>query len=239
MLTFSQLRELAIKKQTTELNVRREYVQHLFLSSFYQQPAAGIIFFKGGTALRLIYGSPRFSEDLDFSTPNTNIPDIEDTIQNTMTQISREGLNTELIESKKTTGGYLAIIRFQIAEEKVILQIEMSFRDKSTQGEVITIANDFIPPYTIMGLKKEQIVKQKIQALIMRQKPRDYYDLYFILRANLLPPQEKKVLPQILKLVAKTHLSFDKELKQFLPKSHVILVKDFKSTLEKEIRRYT
>lgn len=35
--------------------------------AFYQEKEAEAILFKGGTALRLIYQSPRFSEDLDFS----------------------------------------------------------------------------------------------------------------------------------------------------------------------------
>ena len=32
--------------------------------------------FKGGTALRIIFKSPRFSEDLDFSAYNISIPEI-------------------------------------------------------------------------------------------------------------------------------------------------------------------
>src|SRR3989338_7514835 len=85
MLTPDKLRELAVKKQTTELNIRREYVQHIFLSYFYQQQQSENIFFKGGTALRLIYNSPRFSQDLDFSTPIADISNIETIIQNILT----------------------------------------------------------------------------------------------------------------------------------------------------------
>jgi predicted nucleotidyltransferase component of viral defense system len=63
MIANDALKTLATKLQTTELNVRREYFQHLFLSYFYQQPLADWIYFKGDTALRMLYNSPRFSED--------------------------------------------------------------------------------------------------------------------------------------------------------------------------------
>lgn len=73
MLTQNYIKELATRKQTTELNIRREYLQHLFLSYFYQQPKTESVFFKGGTALRILYGSPRFSLDLDFSSSLSRI----------------------------------------------------------------------------------------------------------------------------------------------------------------------
>lgn len=38
MISTDALRALAPQWQTTELNVRREYFQHLFLSYFYRQP---------------------------------------------------------------------------------------------------------------------------------------------------------------------------------------------------------
>ncbi len=55
MITVEAIRALAAKLQTTELNVRREYCQHLFLSYFYQQSLTDQVYFKGGTALRIIY----------------------------------------------------------------------------------------------------------------------------------------------------------------------------------------
>lgn len=239
MLSLDTLHELTVKKQTSELNIRREYVQHIFLSYFYQQPQTKNIFFKGGTSLRLIYNSPRFSEDLDFSTPNSNVSSIEDAIQNTLAEIEREGIKTETLESTPTTGGYLAIIEFYLNQEKIATQIEISFRDKDAQGEVVTIASDFIPPYTIVGLKQEQIVKQKIRALLMRRKPRDFYDLYFILRKeHMLPAHTKNILPQVLKALKDSNISFSKELTQFLPKSQWPIIKDFQSVLKQEIQKF-
>ena len=73
MISKEQFRKLTVKYQTTEWNTAREYLQHIFLSYFYELSQSGGIYFKGGTALKLIYGSPRFSEDLDFSSNQTTL----------------------------------------------------------------------------------------------------------------------------------------------------------------------
>src|SRR3989344_4908002 len=147
MITNSTIQTFAHKYQTTELNIRREYVQNLFLSYFYRQPHAENIFFKGGTALRIIYNSPRFSEDLDFSTSEHDIKKIEDCVIHTLHEVEREGIKTQIGESKETSGGYFAILNFQLDNRLIAVQIEISFRERHAVGELVTIVNDFIPPY--------------------------------------------------------------------------------------------
>jgi hypothetical protein len=92
-----------------------------------------------------------------------------------------------------------------------------------------------VPPYTIVGLSTKQLVEEKMQALLIRQKPRDFWDIYFILRKNLLPPNEKSILYKILGVLKTVDINFDKELKQFLPKSHWQIIRNFKDNLEREI----
>lgn len=238
MITQEQIKNLAQKYQTTELNSRREYFQHLFLSYFYQQPQAGVIFFKGGTALRLIYRSPRFSQDLDFSTSFPNIKPLEQAILQTLAALEKEGIRTNLQEAKQTSGGYLADISFQAFEQTVSVLLQVSLRQKNKNGEVVTIASDFIPAYIVVRLFQEQLLDDKIQALLDRRKPRDFYDLYFILRSNLLPAENKSILYQTLKALQETDINFETELKQFLPKSHWPIIRDFKKTLKREIERF-
>lgn len=239
MLTEEQIKTIAKRQQTSELNTRREYVLHLFLSYFYQQPQASNIFFKGGTALRIIYKSPRFSEDLDFGSPLQDIHEIETAVLDTLQAIEKEGIQTEITESKETTGGYLAIILFHLGEQHVSVQLEISFREKDIIGEAVTIPpNDFIPTYSIVRIAQELLVKGKLHALLTREKPRDYYDLYFMLRANLLIPENRHILPQILQKLKISKLNFEGELKQFLPQSHWLIVRDFKTTVEREIQRF-
>lgn len=238
MISQEQIQTLAKKYQTEEVNVWREYFQHLFLSYFYQQSEAGKIYFKGGTALRILYQSPRFSEDLDFSSSLKNIQVIEQAVISTLAEIEREGIQADIQEAKQTTGGYLAAIIFKTNSHKISLQLEISFREGKKEGEVATVASDFLPSYTLLHLAQAQLVDEKIKALLTRAKARDFYDLYFILRANLLPAKEKNILADALKTLKQSDVRFGQELKRFLPKSHWSVIRDFSAALEREIKRF-
>lgn len=238
MISTDALGALATKLQTTELNVRREYFQHLFLSYFYQQPLTDQIYFKGGTALRMLYGSPRFSEDLDFSSSLSDIHALEEALLETLVDVARENIDVDIVESQTTSGGYLAIITFRTNHSPVSVQLEISLRAGEKRGEAVTIVSDFMPAYTIIALAKEQLVDEKIEALLSRKKARDFYDLYFILRANLLPADKKDILPQALETLRQSKIDFEQELKAFLPRSHWAIIRDFPASLEREIGRF-
>lgn len=237
MISQSTIQKIAQKLQSTELNIRREYIQNLFLSYFYQQAESGKIYFKGGTALRIIFQSPRFSEDLDFSSASTTINKFEDILIQTTREIEHEGIEVDIKESKKTSGGYFAIVHFIVNNQEIAIQLEISQRKGLYKGEVKTIVSDFIPPYTLVTLSQHQLIGEKLQALLTRQKARDFYDLYYILRANLISTKEKDILKKVLIILDKTNIQFGKELKTFLPKSHWAIIRNFKNSLEQEIRR--
>jgi len=237
MLTNRQIKTLATKLQTTEHNIAQEYCQHVFLSIFYQQPDSEQVFFKGGTALRIIFNSPRFSEDLDFS---SQLPSrqLQKLLKTTLKKMSNFGLNPELQEAKSTSGGFLAIFSCSLAGLLLRLQIEISGRaKKKLAGEIFTINPDYLPAYTLLSLKTENLVAEKIQAALNRQKPRDFFDIYFLLRSRLISPRQKKNLEKIKTQLEKTNRNFSAELKQFLPISYQPLIKNFSQTLQREIKR--
>lgn len=228
--------------QTTRDNVAREYCQHLFLSRFYQQRNAEKILFKGGTALRLLWQSPRFSEDLDFSGVKVPPSDIENILETVLVEIEREGLDVDIRESKKTTGGYLGEILFRWAGFSVSIQIQISQRQSLLNSEKSIVQSDLLPPYAIFHLAEKDMVQEKITALLERGKPRDFFDLYFILRSrrSFHPSFRKdkhlkeKILEKLRTISGNPLLG---ELKKFLPASHHLLLKDFPSVLKKEINR--
>ncbi|HID43362.1 MAG TPA: nucleotidyl transferase AbiEii/AbiGii toxin family protein, partial [Archaeoglobaceae archaeon] len=195
MLSFDLIKKLAKKHQTKLDNIVREYIQHLFLFFLYQQKEADCLYFKGGTALKIIYQSPRFSEDLDFNFKNfLNKRKIEALFINTLNNISEENIEVDLKEAKFTSGGYLGIIGYKLFDFKNEISFEVSFRKKEKlKKEVTTIVSDYISPYLVIQLSPAQIVEEKILAALERGKPRDYYDLYFILRNQNLRRYIRKV----------------------------------------------
>jgi len=239
MITGSSLQSLGQKFQSTQQNIRREYVQHLFLSNLYQQSNSHQILFKGGTALRIVFNSPRFSEDLDFSAQLYNKSLIESIIISTLKEIERFGIKTDIVESKETTGGYFANLTFLIENIKVPILLQFSKRKKTDRHEIVTISNDFIPPYTISLLNRQQLIEEKIQALLTRSKPRDFYDIYFLIRSNLISQSQKQLLSQVKTILSSTKINFSYELKQFLPKSHWPIIKNFKQNLQSELDKFS
>ena len=239
MISSKVIKKLSVKLQSSELNIRREYIQHLFLSYFYKQSHTDKIYFKGGTALRLIYRSPRFSEDLDFGSSTTDIEKIEQAVLDTLLNMERADIKTDIKEAKKTTGGYLAIINFMAYNRIIPIQIEISFRNsQKDEGEITTVNSEYGPSYTIMQLVKQQLIQGKIDALLDRHKPRDFYDLYYLLRANLIDAKQKEILKDALAILKNTDINFNQELKQFLPKDHWAIIRDFRVTLERELERF-
>jgi len=223
-------------------NVMREYLQHLFLSFLYQEKKSELLLFKGGTALRLVWRSPRFSEELDFTGTKISISQIESLMEAALEKVESEGIKTDIEESKKTSGGYLAIFYFKTDEYESGIQIEVSLRTEPKEaGVAALIQSDLIPAYTLMHLDQKKLVGEKIQACLTRAKARDFYDLYFILRSRMAFKdafsKDRTLKAKLLAAIECQKLDIRSELKIFLPVNQHMLLKNFKSTLLAEIER--
>lgn len=240
MLTLENLQEFTKKFQSGEKNIVREYIQHLCLANLYKNKETQNLFFKGGTALRFIYQSPRFSTDLDFTGVGFGLSQIEALFVKTLSEIEKIGIHIDFKETKLTGGGYLGLIHYELFDFKEDMKFEISLRkSKKIEGELMTIIGDFIIPYTVVYLSARELVKEKIQALLERGKPRDYYDLYFLLRHPQLNKfVDTRDLNKVADILNNIQIDFRRELSVFLPVSHHMVLKNFKATLKKEIRKY-
>jgi predicted nucleotidyltransferase component of viral defense system len=233
------LAQAATAHQTTEINVAREYCQHLFLRAFYQQKGSERIMFKGGTALKIVYGSPRFSEDLDFSGFGVTVAQIEDWLLISANEIALNGIGVDIVESKSTSGGYLSNLSCRLHDYGIRIQVEISLRQQNdVQGWGVLIAPDFIPAYTLTLLPETRLVEEKLTALLTRAKPRDYFDVYFLLRKRLIAPEMKPHLAAIRGKLQGSRVNFEKELGQFLPRSYQPVIRDFRVMLLRELERH-
>jgi len=238
MLKKDYLIELATKGQTTPDNIFREYAQNVFLNFLYQKRDGQKMLFKGGTALKLAYKSPRFSEDLDFTLKDIVFQEIEKTILEVLNDLEKELFQPKIIESKETTGGYLAELAIEIYGEQVNISIQGSQRKKNnTEKEVRLIVNDFIPNYSAYLLEEKMLIGEKISAALTRAKPRDFFDVYYLLRGGHIPVELREKLLKIPSVLKKKKLDFQKELAYFLPQSMQGLVKDFPVPLLREIEK--
>ncbi|MFH1161798.1 MAG: nucleotidyl transferase AbiEii/AbiGii toxin family protein [Candidatus Jorgensenbacteria bacterium] len=248
MITNEALEKFSRQYQTGVFpNIVREYFQHIFLSELYKLPNAGKLVFKGGTALRIIYNSPRFSEDLDFSlfgvVQDEIKPFVEDLFIRVLAEMARAGIKVELGDKiGVTSGGYFGIATFLMFEyPQVGVEINVSSRNgRSVVGELDSVANNFVPTYTVIHLPQNELVEEKIfDALVKRKKPRDFYDLYFIMRKGMLSADQKKRLAGIRDSVIADakRVDFRGELGTFLPVDQQAVIRDFSAMLERELNR--
>lgn len=248
MLSKEIIIALARRYQISEFpNVIREYFQHIFLGELYKLPGAEKMLFKGGTALRIIYGSPRFSEDLDFSLFGVEQRLVEEFVEDLfvkiLVEIEKTGIHVELdSKSNKTSGGYFGAATFHASDYPPVgIEINISARNgKEIKSEPDSIVNDFVPTYTVLHLPQEKLVEEKIfNALLKRKKPRDFYDLYFIMRKNMLTPDQKKRLSAKKEyIIAEAKkINFQIELGMLLPADQHDVIKDFPAVLERELNR--
>ncbi|MEW6042401.1 MAG: nucleotidyl transferase AbiEii/AbiGii toxin family protein [Elusimicrobiota bacterium] len=239
MLSENTLKELTAKYQTTEINVAREYFQHSFLANLYRLKEAEKIAFKGGTALRIIYGSPRFSEDLDF-TADIKIFHLKEILDKTIKATNAEGLNIKTLESKETSGGYIAIYETVIHTISVRVELNISLRQKGERigTESHLIVSPMHPAYSIVSLNEKYLAKEKVEALISRNKSRDVFDLYFIIKNRIAIDaviRKQKQLSGVFSGVSEKTLT--KELKYYLPKSYWKILRNLSEKLLSDIKR--
>lgn len=239
MLSSDSLKKLAIQWHTSEGAVHREYVQHVFLSYLYEDPASNAFLFKGGTALRILFQSPRFSGDLDFTVKGTPFQ-AKALVEKVMIKVRQEIHELTLVESKLTTGGYFGILRGQVGSFLVEVQVQVSSRKASARGELIVVATPLIPSYNVLALAEDLLVEEKIAALLTRAKPRDFYDLYFMLRKPLgrrilVASKRREIL---LKLKGMDSRRLYQELREFLPRSHWAIIQQLPDQLRKELERF-
>jgi len=183
MITREQVFEISKKKKINETVIFREYLQLLFLNKLYSYKQSENIFFKGGTAIHLIYRAPRFSEDLDF-TVQLKEKDFLAFIVEVFKDISKE--ESLLFKERKTITGkrFLLTTLPDVLPFKTFINLDFSFREKILEPQKSTLKiEDYPLIFTsyIYYPSKEEIFAEKIRAVMTRKKGRDLYDLWYLL----------------------------------------------------------
>lgn len=182
MITKDILLETGRKKGLTNKEyIEKNYFQDLLL--FYLFKKTNKFVFKGGTALYKIYGLPRFSEDLDFSI----IEDISlEEAEKIIKEIAENNNYFRIKSIKKTKDSLLIKISCAgILTRYNTLRVDINFKNKLLRGfDVKNYISDYIDinPFSLRVLKVEEIIAEKIHAILNRGKARDLYDLFFLLR---------------------------------------------------------
>jgi predicted nucleotidyltransferase component of viral defense system len=208
MISETQLEELSRYFKIDRFTVFREYLQILFLNYFYREKLTEKIYFKGGTCLHLFYNSPRFSEDLDFSTTLSS-KKIRELLNKTMKALKIEipELSLNFIYRGKHSLRFKIKYQGKLFKYPLTIRLDFSFEKIFLEPNIFSLKTKFpIAPFSLIScLKEEEILVEKIRAFLWRKKGRDIFDLWYLLDKGVVI--KKELLARKLKMAK---FKFDK-----------------------------
>ena len=214
----SLAQKTAIELKIDRTQVVREYWELTLLKGLYESSFGKYLIFKGGTALRLAYGSPRFSEDLDFSLTR-------DTLKGNFSSFVKKfaaphpELTPTDIEEKYYT--YLAEIKVtqSYLPFPFRIKVEISKRETKDYEWELKLLSSPASIIQILGqvATLNQLYKDKLSCLKGRGKPKDFFDLWYICEKLKIPYAPKRL---------SSKKDFVRDLRKYLPRDFWSIVED-------------
>jgi predicted nucleotidyltransferase component of viral defense system len=190
MLDLEQIKnEYSEPLQGYERAIVREYLQYKILQSIFDSKQASKLSFLGGTALRIVHGNSRFSEDIDLDNFGLSWQAFGDLIQSVKLFLELEGFLVET--SMVAKEAFHCDLRFPDLlfkqglsphqQERIFIQLDTVAQGYPYSPEV-KILNKFDVFTEIRVTPLNVLLSQKIFTAVNRKRPkgRDFYDITFL-----------------------------------------------------------
>lgn len=170
-------------------SILKEYLQYKILQSIFDSKFEKKLAFLGGTALRIVHGSTRFSEDLDFDNFDLNEAEFFELGEIVKKDLEAEGLEVEI--STKTKNTYRIKIRIpqllfneglsSMPEQKILIQVDTIPQNFGYTPDRFVL-NKFEVFANIATVPKDLLLAQKLYACVNRNRimGRDFFDVVFL-----------------------------------------------------------
>ena len=187
MISLESLKDIGRIKGLNLGQAEKDYLLDLTLSIISRATKDELIF-KGGTCLNRFYRLARFSEDLDFSQQKEMDKNrLSDKIRHDLRSF---GIDSELLQKKEPFNSVLITLRTKgplySGKQQTVSKIQIDINIKSAV-EIQPILQKYasmymeVPAFSVLTMDEREILAEKIRAVLTRNKPRDAYDLWFLL----------------------------------------------------------
>ncbi|MDO9537327.1 MAG: nucleotidyl transferase AbiEii/AbiGii toxin family protein [Thermoplasmata archaeon] len=192
MISRIQLRKIG---RSTGLNLyqqEKDYALKLFLYNYFQRFEGAV--FKGGTCIKYMFGTRRFSEDLDFNLL-AQPSDFRAEVKRTLKAMELVGLASGFLREEIFADSYTCEIwfhgplydgkdqnrnRFRIdAGKRTGLERDPQWRF------MVSEYPETRERFLVCMMHEEEILVEKMLALQERRKGRDLYDVWFLLESGM------------------------------------------------------
>lgn len=187
MILKEDLLRIARLNNLRAFQQEKHYIQTIALRSIYA--STNDLAFKGGTCLWFFHGLNRFSEDLDF-TLVAKEQELKDLPVEVKKDLEVYGIDSEIRILKNDGISFSFRIGakgplFTKEIERSFVRIEISKREsvikKPDVIEFDALYTDILP-FFVLVMEREEILAEKVRAVLTRNRARDVYDLWFLLK---------------------------------------------------------
>ena len=197
-------RELLAKARQRHLPlamIEKDYVLGWALFGLTQIPA---LVFKGGTALAKVYFPEtwRLSEDLDFVTTLEEWGKLPERIPAALAEVTAASGIELAVKSRHVNPGYMQLkVQYTGPLGKNWLKIDVTPEPPIAKvlGRPLSRSYSDYPQFNVSVESLEEILAQKLRALVQRKKVRDYYDVWRMYQQKVDQAKVAKLFPEKLK----------------------------------------
>ncbi len=179
------------------INRLRQFLQVVLLKILHESSSGSALAFTGGTALRLLHGLQRFSEDLDFSLVKPAPYSFAQLVADIERYLEKLSLAADIKKKGEKTVHHL-YVRFhellydaglsQQRGEKLPIRIEVDTNPPAGWKTEISLLADFYT-FPLLHFDLPSSFATKLHACLFRRyaKGRDFYDLMWYLGKKVRP----------------------------------------------------
>jgi len=194
MISREILREIGKSTGLHLYQQEKDYLIKLFLFNFYRKHDNAV--FKGGTALRYLYGTERFSEDIDLNLTTTPAR-FEEEVEGIMKDFQLIGIDCGFIKSESFDKAITCEIWFHGPLYEGNAQTRNKFRiDAGERGGLLReprwefIGSEYPETkrqFLVLVMDERELLAEKLDTLMNRKKGRDLYDVWYMIKMGIEP----------------------------------------------------
>ncbi|MBM4249180.1 MAG: nucleotidyl transferase AbiEii/AbiGii toxin family protein [Euryarchaeota archaeon] len=191
MITRTELGEIARFKRLSLKNAERDYLLDICLHTVSRH-GRGLVF-KGGTALYKLHSLNRFSEDLDFSVERGKAD-----LWRLQDEIIRAGRLLGIAARASEPDEHQRAVNLQLffsgplydgskgSATRVILNVSLRERPRHAEWRLYNPVFKELGSFELRVLRVDELLAEKIRAVMTRNRPRDVYDVWFLLKNGVM-----------------------------------------------------
>jgi predicted nucleotidyltransferase component of viral defense system len=231
-MNLEELKEFQKNIRISADQIIREESEMIFLERLANDDLSAKVIFYGGTALRLAYNSPRYSEDIDLILyKKTRFENFEKFIRTAV----KENDNWRLSDLKNKRNTWFVLIG--ISDDKLKhnfslkIEVHKPKQPLRLESELLLIKSplSILSPLLLVPTLDE-LENLKIAAIMDRKKARDIFDLWYIAKAQ----RKNFVFDYQVPHYTKRH--FKNELQVFLPKKYYPVIDQLYEQINKKTK---